>query len=39
MLKLVAYIVTTRLYMLIEEAMEVGNLKGHNSKELINKRK
>jgi hypothetical protein len=28
------YIVTSRLYMIIEQAMEVGNLKEHNSKEL-----
>jgi len=39
MLKLVVYIVTTRLYMLIEQAMEVGSLKEHISKELRNKRK
>jgi len=39
MLKLVVYIVTTRFYMLMEQAVEVGNLKEHNSKELRNKRK
>jgi hypothetical protein len=39
MLKLVEYFITTRLYMLTEQAMEVGNLKEHNSKELRNKHK
>jgi hypothetical protein len=39
MLQLVVYIVTTRLSLLMEEAMEVGNLKDHNSKELRNKHK